>query len=197
MALGAVVLTATASAKAPLFTMFDYSAKAGISVAKFTNIDPRMSFYVGGAAEYYLDAYFSVQPELIISGQGGRSMLEVAGAKSVTASRLTYLDIPVLLKVVPLPGKGLSVEAGPMMGFCLGAQSKNKTTIDGATTIVKESISANVNTVQFGISFGASYVIDKNIGAQVRYNYGFTNIVKSSPEKIASQSLEIGAFYLF
>lgn len=192
----ALGFVANASAQGPFFGQFDYSAKTGISIAKLCNTNSRLAFYIGGAAEYYIDEIWSVQPELIISGQGGRSKIKMDGAKSTTATRLTYLDIPVLLKLAPFPGSGISVEVGPMMGFCVGGKVKNKTVIDGDRSRVKESIRSSVNTVQLGASVGASYVVKDNIGAQIRYNYGFTNVFKTV-DNVASQSIEVGAFYLF
>ena len=196
LTLCALGFVATASAQGPFFGQFDYSAKAGISIAKMCNTDSRLAFYVGGAAEYYLSEILSLQPELIISGQGGRNKLKAEGASTVTSTRLTYLDIPVLLKVAPIPGSGFSVEAGPMMGFCMGAKMKNKTNLGDSTNTIKESVRDNVNTVEFGVSLGASYVVKKNIGAQIRYNYGFTNVFKNV-DNVANQTIEIGAFYLF
>lgn len=197
LTISALGFVANTSAQAPIFSMFDYSAKVGMSISKLSTTDSRLAFYIGGAAEYYLDEVLSVQPELIISGQGGRTKLKTDGASTVTSTRLTYLDIPVLLKVAPMPGKGLSFEAGPMMGFCVGGKVRNKTTLDSATNTIKESIYNNVNKMQFGLCLGASYVIDNNIGAQFRYNHGLTNVVKSASDKVANASFEIGAFYLF
>lgn len=193
----ALCFATTASAQAPLFSMFDYSAKVGVSIANMSESNSRMSFYMGGAAEYYIDEYLSLQPELIISGQGAREKFELNDSKNVSTTRLTYLDIPVMVKVAPFPGSGISIEAGPMMGLCMGAKMKNKTTTSSATTVGKESVYNIINKVQFGLCLGASYVIDNNIGAQIRYNHGLTNVVKTSDVKTTNSSFEIGAFYLF
>ena len=100
--------------------------------------------------------------------------LKAEGASTVTSTRLTYLDIPVLLKVAPFPGSGFSVEAGPMMGFCVGAKMKNKTHLGDSTNTIKESVRDNVNTVEFGVSLGAQWFFWEDFSIDVRYTLGIT-----------------------
>ena len=47
LTLCALGFVATASAQGPFFGQFDYSAKAGISIAKMCNTDSRLAFTAG------------------------------------------------------------------------------------------------------------------------------------------------------
>ena len=60
LTISALGFVANTSAQAPIFSMFDYSAKVGMSISKLSTTDSRLAFYIGGAAEYYLDEVLSV-----------------------------------------------------------------------------------------------------------------------------------------
>ncbi len=186
-------------AQGPFWGMFDYAAKAGVAVSSITHDygKPRMGLYAGVAAEYYLDEMFSVQPELVVIAEGGRTKLDVEGISTATTTKLTYLEIPVMMKFVPVPGVGLSFEAGPQLGMAMGAKLKGVTNIDGVKTTTESSVYDNVNKVQIGLSAGASYVLGQNFGVQARYTWGLTNVLRSADSKVASRVLQLGAFYLF
>ncbi len=196
-----VALCAVGSLKAqgPFWGMFDYAAKAGVTISSITHDygKPRMGFYAGVAAEYYLDEMFSVQPEVVIMAEGGRTKFDVDGISTATTTKLTYLEIPVMMKFVPVPGVGLSFEAGPQLGMAMGANLKNVTNIDGVKTTTESSIYDNVNKVQIGLSAGSSYVLGQNFGVQLRYTWGLTNVLRSANSKVASRVFQLGAFYLF
>lgn len=80
--------------------------------------------------------------------------------------------------------KGLSVEAGPQIGFLLSAKRES---LD-----VKESY----NTVDFGMNLGIGYKLQNGLNFGVRYNLGlsdFNNIIDlTNKNKIDVVQVSIG-----
>lgn len=154
-----------------------FGAKAGLNFAFITgdntgNFNPTTDFNFGLLAEVTISEKFSFQPELIYSRQG----CNVA---------LNYLNVPLMGKYYLT--KGLSLEAGPQIGFLLSAK-KNK--ID-----VKNSF----NTIDLGVGLGVGYEFESGLNLGVRYNLGLSDINNidgfSDKNKNGVFQLSIGYFF--
>lgn len=138
-----------------------FGAKGGLNFASISgdntkNIDPVAAFNFGLLSEIPISEKFSFQPEAMFSGQG----YSFKDKDNVIA--LNYLNVPLIGKYYVT--KGLSVEAGPQLGFLLSAKDEK---ID-----VKDSF----KTFDFGINFGLGYKLENGINFGVRYNLGLTDI---------------------
>lgn len=140
--------------------------KAGLNVTNISNSDTKnkVSFHLGGFAEFRVNDFFAIQPELLYSRQGSR--YKVNGNK--TKLRVNYLNIPILAKLYVLPD--LSVDLGPELAFALNARSKSKS--EDSTLKVKRK---DVNTVALNFAVGASYNWD-DFMFSARYNIGLSNV---------------------
>ncbi|MDE6451957.1 MAG: PorT family protein [Odoribacter sp.] len=149
---------------------FVYGVKGGWNVTNISHADAKnkMSVHLGAFAEWRINDYFGIQPELLYSRQGCRDKYEVAGKKVKTQLRVNYLNIPVLAKLYVL--EGLSVDLGPQLGFALNAKSKVK----HGGHVEKDKIE-HFNTCDFSFAIGASYALDDLIFS-ARYNIGLTNV---------------------
>ncbi len=154
-----------------------FGAKVGLNFASIVGdntgeLDPITDFNFGLLAEIPLSEKFSFQPELIYSGQGS----DVA---------LNYLNIPLMGKYYLT--KGLSLEAGPQIGFLLSAKNNN--------TDVKKAF----NTVDFGVNFGLGYKLDNGLNFSARYNLGLSDINNvdgfSDKNKNGVFQLSVGYFF--
>jgi len=159
-----------------------FGAKGGLNFATVTGdntkgIDVVTSFNFGVVSEIPVSEKFSFQPELMYSGQGY--------SFNDNTIELSYLNIPLMGKYYLT--KGLSVEAGPQIGFLLAAKNEK--------TNVKDSF----NTFDFGVNFGLGYKLDNGLNFGVRYNLGLTDInnVDNASAKNKNSVFQVSVGYFF
>lgn len=159
-----------------------FGAKGGLNFASISGdntkgIDAVTSFNFGVLSEIPISDKFSFQPELMYSGQGY--------SFNDNTIALSYLNIPLMGKYYLT--KGLSIEAGPQIGFLLSAKNEK--------TDVKDSF----NTFDFGVNFGLGYKLDNGLNFGARYNLGLTDINNlensSSKNKNGVFQLSVGYFF--
>ena len=161
-----------------------FGVKGGLNVAtisKAPNSSSLVSFNVGGLVEIKVSDKFSVQPEILYSGQG----VSFTGGKF----ELNYINVPIMAKYYV--AKQFALEAGPQVGFLTSA----KETFGGSSTDIKEFC----NTTDFALNLGASYDITENFFAGVRYNLGLTKTFKDtfSNDSNTNSVFQIGVGYKF
>jgi len=162
-----------------------FGAKAGANFASISgdltdNIDGRTSFNVGAVASIGVSEKFSIQPELVYSAQGGTANIE---GQDFTI-KLDYINVPVLADFNIV--KGLSIQAGPQIGFNI--TSEVDTDGEGSSEIETESI-------EFSLAAGAQYRLDQGLFFQARYGLGITDTSDILSRKNNVFSLSIGYFF--
>lgn len=187
---------------------FSFGAKAGLNVSNIRvsegdGLDSRISFHVGGLAEIKFSDKLALQPELLFSSQGAKMeekrTVGSASASSDITTKLNYLNLPIMAKYFIMDG--LAVEAGPQIGFLLSAKRTTEISSTGPISISTgkdTDIKDQMNTVDFGLNFGASYKLDFGLFFGARYNLGLTNIAKDSGDITYKNSvIQISAGYMF
>lgn len=156
--------------------------KGGINLASVSgdntkDIGSVTAFNFGVLSEVPISEKFSFQPELMYSGQGY--------SFNDNTIALNYLNIPLMGKYYVT--KGLSVEAGPQIGFLLAAKNEK--------TDVKDSF----KTVDFGVNLGLGYKLENGLNFGVRYNLGLTDInnVANSSNKNKNGVFQLSVGYFF
>lgn len=161
-------------------------AKGGVNFASIRGdntetADGRTSFHIGGFVEIPISERFSVQPEVLYSSQGWKIDQRLGNNGSVKLkadSKLDYINVPVLAKFYVI--KGLSLEAGPQIGFLTSATTDVKISGDGASDYEIESgetdFKDQASNIDFGIGAGASYRFTNGISFSARYVLGLSNI---------------------
>lgn len=162
--------------------------KGGLNVSTlmgdFDDLGIRTSIHIGLLAEIIVTDHFSLQPELLYSGQGATY---TGDNPFVGRIKLDYITLPVLAKF-PI-AKNLSLEAGPQVGFLIS--SKNK------TGSFNEDID-DLETVDFGVNAGLEYELKNGIIFQGRYNLGLTDLGIAGDNNRASHSvIQFSIGYLF
>jgi hypothetical protein len=159
-----------------------FGAKGGLNFATISGdntkgIDVVTSFNFGVLSEIPISEKFSFQPELMYSGQGY--------SFNDNTVALSYLNIPLMGKYYLT--KGLSIEAGPQIGFLLAAKNEK--------TDVKDSF----NTFDFGVNFGLGYKLDNGLNFGARYNLGLTDInnLEGSSFKNKNGVFQLSVGYFF
>ena len=159
-----------------------FGAKAGVNFATIggddtDGVDGRTSFHIGGVAEIKISEKFSVQPELLYSGQGAKDTYEDEFEKEEATLRLDYLNVPVMAKFYV--ADGFSLEAGPQVGFLLKSEAEYEY-VDKEFPEFNESETVDskdfTSAIDFGINFGVGYKLDNGLNFGARYNLGLSNI---------------------
>ncbi|WP_419494637.1 porin family protein [Chryseobacterium bernardetii] len=164
-----------------------FGLKAGLNISSLSDSDSKSKagFYGGVFANIPVAQDFSVQPEVLYSGMGAK----YKGNTDLKAN-LDYIAVPVMLQYNALPN--LYLEAGPQFGFLVSAKAKyNSSSVD---------IKDGLKTFDFGLGLGAGYYFTQNIGVNLRYVAGLTDINKNTPSGANSSKngvFQIGLAYKF
>lgn len=153
-----------------------FGVKGGLNFATVSGdntsgIEPVTSFNFGILAEIPISQKFSLQPELLHSGQGYHF-----DDKTV---ELNYLNLPLMGKYYLT--KGLNIEAGPQLGYLLSIKNAQNP----------------YNTIDFGANFGIGYKFDNGLNLGARYNLGISDISKaSSISSFKNNVLQLSVSYM-
>lgn len=162
--------------------------KGGLNVSNIMgdakDVSIRTSVNIGLLAEIIVTDKFSIQPELLYSGQGATS---TSDSPLLGRLKLDYVILPVLAKF-PL-ASGLSLEAGPQLGMLVSAKNKTNDSNDKIE---------DINTLDFGLDAGLEYELKSGVIFQGRYNLGLTNINDASDnERWSNGVISVSVGYLF
>lgn len=150
--------------------------KGGLNLYNINNdngstYDQITGYHFGLFGHIHLKNPWAIQPELVYSAQGAKS--------GDTNYKLGYFNVPVLIQY--MFDNGFRLQAGPQVGFLVSADNKN-----------------DLNPIEFGVSFGASYVLPSTgFGIDARYNLGLSNINKDSDLNSTNRGIQLGIFYIF
>ena len=160
----------------------NFSSFAGDGFDAFDDPEGRTSFHIGAFAEIPLSERFSIQPEVLYSGQGF-DLVSREGADD-TEVQLDYINVPVMAKVYLI--EGLYAEAGPQIGFNV----KNEIDSDpddagsGEIAINEDAI----NDIDFSVGVGAGYRFNNGLFLNARYNFGLTDVFNNEDLLIDSDA---------
>lgn len=159
-----------------------FGAKGGLNFASIsgnnsTGSDMVTSFNFGVLSEISISDKFSFQPELMYSGQGY--------SFNDNTIALSYLNIPLMGKYYLT--KGLSIEAGPQIGYLLSAKNES--------TNVKDTF----KKVDFAANLGIGYKLENGLNFGARYNFGLSNInnLDNSSSKYKNRVFQLSVGYFF
>jgi len=182
----AILITGVASAQhgnAPAGHV-SLGIKGGVNVYNVhnnndTKYDSKAGFHFGLLGHIHFDSNFAIQPEIVYSAQGAKN--------GDTKYNLDYVNVPVLFQY--MFDNGFRLQAGPQVGFLIGAKSKNNDVTD---------IKDNYKPIDFSVSIGASYIFPPTgFGIDARYNLGLSNINENSAVKSTNRGVQLGIFYIF
>jgi hypothetical protein len=119
-----------------------------------------------------------------------------------TDRKLSYIDIPVLLKVKLCDR--FSISAGPQISFLTGAEDTYKSTpLEGAVLTTQVDIKSALKSVDAGAVIDLEYIVvhpkgGKGINLFLRYNKGFINLTKEpGANKYTTSMIQLGATFPF
>lgn len=127
----------------------------------------------------------TIQPELLFTQNGGRNTYEILGSVTKTTYRIGYLELPVLAKLQigneDRQGLGIHLAAGPWVGYALQGKYTSTTTLGQSVIADVESDFTfdekdDAKRLNYGM-IGAAGVSMGNLVIDLRYNYGFNNLL--------------------
>jgi len=171
----------------------EFGIKGGINLATitgddFVNFDNRTCFHFGAVVEIGISENFSFQPELLYSCQGSdygvddTSFVDTKAALFNGTIKVDYLNVPLMAKYYV--SEGLSLEAGPQLGFLISATDE----FEGE----EEDIKDFVKGIDFGVNFGLGYKLDGGLNFGARYNLGLSNA--NDDEDLSDITFKNGVF---
>ncbi|MFT3737483.1 MAG: porin family protein [Breznakibacter sp.] len=187
-----------------VFAQPKFGIKAGLNLSNLKgedeSMDARVAPLFGAFAEFGISDKLAFHPELVYSMEGAKDKYSEVEAgydySSEETIKLGYLNVPLLLKYKI--GSGISVLAGPQVGFLLDAKSKWELSEDGENTSGTEDIKEYLKSTNFGLSFGAGWECEKGIGIDARYNLGLSNIYDGEGDgEMKTKGFQIAVFYKF
>ncbi|GAA4274155.1 porin family protein [Aquimarina gracilis] len=163
---------------------FEIGIKFGLNATHLEDkaVDSRTSIHLGLAAEFPINEYLGLQPELLYSFQGfSTGSIEPNFEEEIL--KIDYVILPVMLKYYPFyVVPGLSVEVGPQIGYLTSATLQRKNVFDGGVTETSDvDYGEFISDVDIAVNFGFGYQFPIGAFFQVRYNLGVTNIYETSP----------------
>lgn len=173
-----------------------FGIKAGIGLATVTGSDVsstnRTNLVVpqaGLMADFSFNDLLSFHPELLYSQKG----IRYANGSDYVQSRLSYLDLPLLLRV---KADGLFFEAGPQVGFLIG--QKDESHVSGQT--FSSTSTDGTRKADVGYIAGVGYQLSSGLEFGVRYNGGISDIndkYNSNSPKNRNSVFQFQIGYLF
>ena len=140
-------------------------------LTKNDNIFPLASYNIGAVVNIGISEKFSIQPEVVYSAQGTEFSFLIL---SFGVLKLDYINIPVMASFELL--KGLTIQAGPQIGFNLSA--KYQKTNSQNWNDVKDDI----ESTDYGVAFGIQYEFHFGMFFQARYAMGLSDVFSSYTE---------------
>ncbi|OCA72251.1 opacity protein [Chryseobacterium artocarpi] len=164
-----------------------FGLKAGLNVSTLSGdgMKAKAGFYAGAFANIPVAQDFSVQPEVLYSGMGAKD-----DYNSDTKLNLDYIAVPVMFQYNALPN--LYLEAGPQFSFLVNSKLKN-----GSNSV---DVKDYTKGFDFALGLGAGYYFTPNIGVNVRYVAGLTDIAKNRPsgaDTSKNGAFQVGLAYKF
>jgi len=124
---------------------------------------------------------FAIQPEIVYSQQGTKLTINNYSGNDLTSSleltsKLDYINVPIAVKYYVI--EGLSLQAGPQIGFLVSAKEKAELKANGENVSVEMDAKDGYEKVDFALFGGIGYDLPIGIFFQARYNAGLSNINK-------------------
>ena len=169
-----------------------FGLKAGVNIANVSQggitTQSITSFHIGGVMEALYNDKIAIQPEIIYSVQGFDYMENGIERKF----DLSYVNVPVMIKYYIF--KGITIEAGPQIGFLNTAKLTMKTNDDSDTRDIKDGL--RPNDLSFNLGFG--FQMNSGLNFNARYSYGLTNIAnRLADEKYKNRVIQFSVGYFF
>ena len=150
----------------------------------------RTAFAIGGVAEYYFSPMVGLSVQPTYSQQGGKFVFDdpvVNPLNAEATTKLSYVDIPVMLKVHV---GSSSVRPYLMSGLSLGFLTSAKSVAGGEEKNIKDSIKSTNSSWSIGGGLNLP-AAGNTVFIEGRYSWGLTNINEGPQVQPLSATTEL------
>jgi hypothetical protein len=137
-----------------------------------------IGFHAGVNYQNKIGNSIYLTPGLIFSQKGASFDFSFGGTSEESKLKMSYVDIPVMIKYQSNPEKGFFAEGGPYFGILLSADA------DG------EDVKEDFSSLDIGIGAGVGYDLGQFL-IGVRYNIGLTDLNADPGEEEGSATLTV------
>ena len=167
-----------------------FGLKGGLNLSNWNiegdaETEMKTGVHVGGLAHIHLNRQWAIQPELQFSTQGAEVDL---GRSGEFTWNMNYINVPVMVQY--MFSNGFRLEAGPYVGFLVGAKMED---VNGNEDDVKDEF----KKVDAGLGFGLNYLTTSGFGFGGRYNLGLSDINEGRTSKTQNRVIQLSLFYMF
>lgn len=131
-------------------------------------------FNVGLFTQIALNNNVAIQPELNFSTKGAELKYDNAFATGTGKFNLSYIEIPVLLKLNLTDN--FNIHVGPYVAFLVDSKITNEDE-NGNINFEEDIDEDDLNKFDYGLAAGIGFDID-SFGLGARYNYGLATVGK-------------------
>lgn len=183
-----VILFLTVSSVSLSQNPISFGVKAGVNISNLGGrdfiLEPNsiIGFHLGLATKVEISDAFFIQTELLYSEIGSQFKSEIVTftgpsdpgtvVNTENTFKYSYINLPILAQYEVV--NGLSLGAGPQLGFNINATSESSSIAGGES--VEEDISETIESFELGLALNAQYELPFGLFGQVRYVWGLTNI---------------------
>ncbi|MBN2725929.1 PorT family protein [Candidatus Mcinerneyibacteriota bacterium] len=142
----------------------------------------KMGFYCGIWARHMMNEKMGITAELNYVEQGKRYADEGSGYTEYFYMIQNVLELPILFTYLPM--EKMTLYAGPVLGYALSGGYKMVADWDDpdVTEHMGYDFGEWLNRFQFSAAAGIKYEITETFFGEVRYTYGFSNIINEDQE---------------
>lgn len=189
------IFTANAQADSDLVQL---GVKGGVNFATvagddFDSPDARTSFNAGFVAEVPYSERFSLQAEVLYSGQGydykSSEQDNIFDNDDNIEVQFDYIQVPVLAKIYLV--EGFNVHAGPQIGFLVNDEIDYQPNSEGGN----EPFPLEPKDIDISLAAGLEYKFDNGFFIQGRYNYGFSEMFEDAD--VHNSVFQAGVGFMF
>ena len=150
----------------------------------------KMGFYCGLWARHMMNEKMGITAELNYVEKGDRYAEEGSGVTMHWIMYNNVLELPVLFTY--LPSEKFALFAGPVLEYVLSSGYKMLYDIDDpdVAEYMGYDFGEWTNRIGFSIAAGATYQINETFFGEVRYTYGFSNVIGDDNELMPAEGLE-------
>lgn len=167
-----------------------FGLKGGLNLSNWNiegdaETEMKTGVHVAGLAHIHLNPQWAIQPELQFSTQGAE--VDFGNNQEFTWN-MNYINVPVMVQY--MFNNGFRLEAGPYVGFLVGAKMED---VNGNEDDVKDEF----KKVDAGLGFGLNYLTTSGFGFGGRYNLGLSDINEGRTSKTQNRVIQLSLFYMF
>ncbi len=166
-----------------------FGVKGGLNMAKFTGDGVKeiteegydekyvTAFSLGGFLALPLGNTLTIRPEVLYTQNGAKYEASRGGAEAKMSMKMNWLNIPVLAVFNLQPN--IRLFAGPYFDFFLNGKIKVEMSYEEFSFDEEEDIESDeIQSLNYGVIFGAAYGVTNNIDVELRYSQGLNSYDK-------------------